>query len=110
MFGGNAAFDDAGAFGFEKAALETGEGLANDDTSSGGNHAVPGDRLTARAGGHGSASGTSASREPDSPGQLAVGGNASFGDALDEVVESLPGGVHVGKDSRNGSGLPVLGV
>ncbi len=62
MFGGNATFDDAGAFGFEEAALEAREGLADDDTSSGGNHPVPGDGLTARASGHGSAGGTSAAR------------------------------------------------
>ena len=90
--------------------METGKGLADDDTPSGGNDAVPGYGLTARAGGHGSAGGTSAARESHRPGQLAVGGDAAFGDALDEGVESLPGGVHVGKDSRNGSGLLVLGV
>jgi len=105
VLGCDAAFDDAGAFGFEEAALEAGEGLADDDAPSGGNDAMPGDTLTARASGHGPAGGTSASREPDSPGQLAVGGNASFGDALDEVVESLPGGVHVGKDSHYGHNL-----
>jgi hypothetical protein len=110
VLGGDSAFDDAGAFGFEEAALEAGKGLADDDTSACGDNAVPGDGLTARASGHGSAGGTSAPREPHSPGQLAVGGDASFGDALDEGVESFPGGVHAGKDSRNGSGLPVLGV
>ena len=106
MFGGDAAFDEASAFGFEEAALEAGEGLADDDTSACGNDAVPGDGLTAWAGGHGSAGGTSASREAHSLGQLAVGGDAAFGDALDEGVESLPGGVHAGKDSRNGGELP----
>ena len=102
MFGGDAAFDDAGAFGLEEAALEAGKGLADDDTSAGGDDTVPRDCLTARASGHGSAGGTSAAWEPHSPRQLAVGGKASFGDALDEGVESLPGGVHAGKDSRNG--------
>jgi hypothetical protein len=106
MFGGDAAFDDAGAFGFEKATLEAGEGLSDDDPSSGGNHAVPGDTLTARASSHGSAGGTSAAGEPHGARQLAVGGDASFGDALDEGVESLPGGVHGGKDSRNVRELP----
>ena len=106
MLGGDAAFDDADAFGFEEAALEAGEGLADDDTSARGDNAVPGNGLTARASGHGSAGGTSAAREAHSQGQLAVGGNASFGDALNEGVESLPSGVHVGKDSRNGRELP----
>ena len=106
MLGGDAEFDDAGAFGFEEAALKTGEGLADDDASSGGNDAVPGDGLTARAGGHGSAGGASAAREVHSLGQLAVGGNAAFGDALDEGVESLPGGVHADQDSCNGRELP----
>jgi hypothetical protein len=106
MFGGDAAFDDAGTFGFEKAALETGEGLADDDTSSGGNDAMPGDTLTARASGHRSAGGTSATGEPHGARQLAVGGDAAFGYAFDEGVESLPGGVHVGKDSCNGRELP----
>jgi hypothetical protein len=110
VLGGDAAFDDADGFGFEEAALEAGKGLADNDTSAGGNDAVPGDGLTARAGGHGSAGGASAAREAHSPGQLAVGGNAAFGDAPDEGVESFPGGVHAGKDSRNGSGLPVWGV
>jgi hypothetical protein len=86
--------------------LEAGEGLADDDTSACGDNAVPGNGLTARASGHGSAGGASAAREPHSPGQLAVGRDASFGDALNERVESLPGGVHVGKDSRNGGELP----
>jgi hypothetical protein len=49
VLGGDAAFDDAGAFGFEEAALEAGKGLADDDTSSGGNDAMPGDTLTTRA-------------------------------------------------------------
>jgi hypothetical protein len=106
VLGGDAAFDDADAFGFEEAALEAGEGLADDDTSARGDNAVPGNGLTARASGHGSAGGTSAAREAHSQGQLAVGGNASFGDALNEGVESLPSGVHVGKDSRNGRELP----
>jgi hypothetical protein len=102
MFGGDAAFDDACAFGFEEAALEAREGFADDDTSSGGNHAVPGDALTARASGHGSAGGTSATGELHGACQLAVSGDAAFGDAFDEGVESLPGGVHPGKDSCNG--------
>jgi len=105
VLGCDAAFDDAGAFGFEKAALEAGEGLADDDTSAGGGDAVPGDGLTARAGGHGSAGGPSAAGEPHRLGQLAIGGDAAFGDAFDEGVESLPGGVHVGKDSRYGRNL-----
>jgi hypothetical protein len=103
---GNATFDDAGAFGFEEAALEAREGLADDDTSSGRNDAVPWDTLTARASSHGSAGGTSAAGEPHRPGQLAVGGDAALRDALDEGVESLPGGVHGGKDSRNVRELP----
>lgn len=82
--------------------MEAGKGLADDDTSAGGDDTVPGDGLTSRASGHGSAGGKSAAREPHSPGQLAVCGNASFGDAPDEGVESLPGGVHAGKDNRNG--------
>ena len=106
MFGCDAAFDDAGAFGFEKAALETGEGLADDDTSSGGNDAVPGDTLTARASSHGSASGASAAGKPHGARQLAVGGDAALRDAFNEGIESLPGGVHAAKDSRNGCELP----
>jgi hypothetical protein len=106
VFGGDAAFDDASALGFQKAALETGEGLADDDTSARGDHAVPGDGLTTRASGHGSAGSTSASREPHGARQLAICGEASFGDALDEGVESLPGGVHPGKDNRNGCEFP----
>ena len=64
MLGGDAAFDDAGAFGFEEAALEAGKGLADDDASARGDDAVPGDTLTARASSHGSAGGTSAAGEP----------------------------------------------
>jgi hypothetical protein len=106
MFGGDAAFDDACAFGFEEAALEAREGLADDDPASGGNYAVPGNDLTARASCHGSAGGTSPAREPHRPGQLAVGGDAALRDALDEGVQSLPGGVHAAKDSRDGCELP----
>ena len=105
MLGANAAFDDAGAFGFEEATLEAGEGLADDDTSAGGDDTVPGDGLTARASGHGSAGSTSAARELHGARQLAVGGDAAFRDAFDEGVESLPGGIHVGKDSRYGRNL-----
>jgi hypothetical protein len=106
MFGGDAAFDDAGAFGFEKAALEAGKGLADDDTAAGGNDAVPGDTLTARASGHGSAGGTSATGKPHRPSQLAIGGGAALRDAFNEGIESLPGGVHPGKDNCNGCELP----
>ena len=86
--------------------MEAGKGLADDNTPSGGNDAMPGDTLTARASGHGSAGGTSAAGEPHSPGQLAVGGDASFGDALDEGVELLPGSVHADQDSCNERELP----
>jgi hypothetical protein len=106
MLGGDAAFDDAGAFGFQEAALEAGKRLADDDTSARSDDAVPGDGLTARAGGHGSAGGTSTSREAHGAGQLAVGGDAAFGDALDEGVESLPGSVHADQDICNGRELP----
>jgi len=62
--------------------------------------------LTARASGHGSAGGTSAAGEPHGLGQLAIGGDAAFGDPFDEGVESLPGGVHADQDSCNGRELP----
>jgi hypothetical protein len=100
VLGCDVAFDDAGAFGFEEAALEAGKGLTDHDASAGGDDTVPGNGLTTRASGHGSAGGTSAAGEPHGARQLAVGGDAAFGDAFDEGVESLPGGVHVGKDSR----------
>ena len=64
MLRGDAAFDDAGAFGFEKAALEAGERLADDDTSPCGDDSVPGDGLTAGASSHGSAGGASSAGQP----------------------------------------------
>ena len=68
MLRDDAAFDDAGAFGFEKSALEAGEGLADDDSASGGNNAMPRNALTARAGGHRSSGGASAAWQEHRPG------------------------------------------
>jgi hypothetical protein len=83
VLGGNAAFDEVGTFGFENAALEAGKGLADGDSASGGNDAVPRDGLTARASGHGSTGGPSAPGEPHGAGELTVRRDAAFGDALD---------------------------
>lgn len=104
---GYAPLDQANAFAFEKAALKAGKGLADRDSAACGNHAVPGNGLTARAGGHGASRGTSAARKAYGAGQLSVGDDASLGDALDQRVDSIPGRIHPSKDSWKGGGLPI---
>jgi hypothetical protein len=76
-------FDYSYAFAFEQAALKAGKRFADRDSTARGDYAVPGNGLAARGGGHGSPGGTSATREARGTGQLPVGGDAPFGDALD---------------------------
>src|SRR5690242_5271610 len=104
---GDAAFEHTGALALEQTALQAGKGLANGDSSAGGNHAVPGNGLTSRAGGHGSSRGTSAAREPNGLGQLAIGDDAAFGNALDQCVEASAGRIHRAEDSRKDGLLPI---
>lgn len=96
------------AFAFEQAALEAGEGLAHGDAAAGGDYAVPGNRLAARASGHGAAGGASSAREPNGASQLAVGDDAAPGYAFDECVHGAPAFGHAHNDSGNGGELPVL--
>ncbi len=104
MFGeGDAAFDESGAFAFEEAALEAGKRFTNSDSAARGHHAVPGNGLTSGTRGHGSASGTSAAGQPRGAGQLAVGDDATFGDALHQFVDSTAAWVHLRKDRQNNS-------
>jgi hypothetical protein len=105
---GHAAMDQPSAFAFEQATLEAGKGFADHDTAAGSDNAVPGNGLAARASSHGSTGGTSAAGEPRGAGQLAVGDDARFGNALDQFVEFAPACGHVPKDSRKGRELPVL--
>ena len=105
---GHTAMDQPSAFAFEQPPLEAGKRFADHDSAARGQDAVPRDGLAARASGHGSAGGTSAAGEPRGAGQLAVGDDAPFGDALDQFVESIPGRGHLFKDNRNGGKLPVL--
>jgi len=86
--------------------LKAGKWLADGDSTSRGDDTVPGDGLAAWASSHGSSGGTSAARKPNGAGQMAVSGNAAFGNALNQGVESLPGGVHLGKHTCNGLDLP----
>jgi hypothetical protein len=83
FFEGHAAFDQAGAFALEQAALQAGKRFADRDSTARGDNTVPGNGLTARGGSHGSPGGPSAAREPRGAGQLAVGEDAPLGDALD---------------------------
>jgi hypothetical protein len=90
----HAALHQPSAFAFEEAALEIGEGLADGDSASGGNDAMPGNSLAARAGGHGASRGTSAAREAHRACELAVGDDATFGDALHQFVDFVKSGGH----------------
>jgi hypothetical protein len=103
---GHTAFDQAGSFRFQQLPLKAGKWFADGDSSAGGDNAVPGDGLTARAGSHGSSSGTSAAGELRGASQMSISGNTAFRNALNQGVESLPGGVHLRKDTRNGRELP----
>lgn len=104
---GYAPLDQANAFAFEKSALKAGKGLADRDSAACGNHAVPGNGLTARAGGHGASRGTSAAREAYGAGQLSVGDDTSLGDALNQRVDAIPGRIHPSKDSWKGAGCQL---
>jgi len=103
-----AAVDQPGAFALEEEALKVGKGLADRNSAACGYNAVPGNSLAARARGHGVPSCTSAAAEPSRAGQLAVGDDASLGNALDQRVDLAPARIHVPNDNRNGGELPVL--
>jgi hypothetical protein len=102
------AVREASTLAFEQAALEAGKRLANRDSAASGDNAVPGNGLTARAGGHGSTGGASSSREPSGTRQLPVGGDAALRNSLHQFVESISGRVHPGKDNPVAVELPVL--
>ena len=104
---GYAPLDQTNAFAFEEAALKAGKGLADRDSAAGSNHAVPGNGLTAWAGGHGASRGTSAAREAHGAGQLSVGDDTSLGDALNQPVDAIPGRIHPSKDSWKGAGCQL---
>ena len=105
---GHAAFDEAGTFGFEQAALQARERLADGDPASRSHNAVPGNGLAARASCHGSSGGASASGQPRSPSQLAIRDNAPLRDTFDQRVNLAPAGIHASKDNRNVREFPVL--
>src|SRR5437879_12631224 len=98
---GDAAFDKAGAFGFEQPALQAGKGLADGDPASRGHNAVPGNGLTPRTSCHSASGGASSAGEPSGARDLAVGKDATFGDALDQCVDFVPVARHVEKIRRN---------
>ena len=77
----DAPFDEAGAFGFEQTSLKAGKRLADRDAAARGDHAVPGNGLTTRTSCHGSSGGSGSAGEPSGARQLAVGDDASFGNA-----------------------------
>ena len=105
---GDAGAGEGDALAFKKAALQAGERFTHRDAAAGGEDAMPGNRLPARAGGHGMTRGASSAAEADGARKLAVGDNASFGDALDESVNVAPAVRHANNDSGNGDELPVL--
>ena len=104
----HAAMEQLGAFAFEQAALEAGEGLADRDSAACSNNTMPGNSLAARARSHGVPSGTSAAAEPSRTGQLAVGDDASLGNAPDQSVNLAPARVHIPYDNRSGRRFPLL--
>lgn len=105
---GDAAVSQADAFAFEKAPLKAGERFSYRDTTAGGEHAMPGDRLASRASGHGAARGASPAAQTCGSRHLPIGHDAALGDALDQLVDSAPAFSHAQKDNRKADGLPVL--
>ena len=104
----NAAANQADAFAFEKPPLKAGERFAHDDTAAGGEDAMPGYGLAARAGGHRAARGASPSGQARGSRQLSVGHDAALGNALDLDVDAAPAFGHAQKDNVKGGDLPVL--
>jgi len=90
----HAAVSQPGAFGFEQALLKAGKGLADHDSAACGDHAVPRNSLAARASSHSSPRGASPASEPCGASQLAIGEDASLGDALNERVDFAPASCH----------------
>ena len=101
------AVNQADAFAFQKAALKAGERFAHGNAASGGEDAMPGYGLPARAGGHRTARGASPARQARGSRQLSVSHDAAFGDALHQDVDAAPACGHAEKDNRKGDGLPV---
>ena len=91
---GHAPFDEARSFGFEKAALEAGVGLADGDASTSRNDAVPRNGLTSGRGRHRSSRSAGATGEAYRASQLTIGDDPAPGDALDQRVHFGPGAWH----------------
>ena len=86
----DAAGQKAHAFAFQQASLQLAGGFAHEDTSPRSHNSMPGNAAPFRADSHGVTSGASASAEPQKTRQLAVGNDAAFGNAPDELVDALP--------------------
>jgi len=102
------AINQADAFAFKKAPLKAGERFAHGDTASGGEDAMPGYGLPARAGGHRAARGASPAGQARGSCQLSVGHDAALGNALNQDVDAAPACGHAQKDNVKGDDLPVL--
>jgi hypothetical protein len=102
------AVNQADAFAFEKAPLKAGERFAHRNTAAGGEDAMPGYGLPARAGGHRAARGASPAGQARGACQLSVGYDAALGDAPDQDVDAAPACGHAEKDNHKGDGLPLL--
>jgi len=102
------AINQADAFTFQKAPLKPGERFAHGNAASGGEDAMPGYGLPARAGGHRAARGASPAGQAGGSCQLPVGHDAALGDALNQDVDAAPACGHAQKDNVKGGDLPVL--
>ena len=102
------AINQADAFAFKKAPLKAGERFAHGNTASGGEDAMPGYGLPARAGGHRAARGASPAGQARGSCQLSVSHDAALGNALDQDVDAAPAFGHAQKDNFKGDDLPVL--
>src|SRR5260370_36619929 len=83
--------EDANAFAFQQPCVERSMRFAQENTSSGADHAVPGNALAGRACGH------RASRRPRAPtqleqfSQLPIGDYTAARDSLHQAVNRSPG-------------------
>lgn len=69
----HAKFNDGDTFGFEKFFLEQRVWATNQDFSAVADHAVPGNALSRRSGGHGASRGARATGQPEGSSQPSIG-------------------------------------
>jgi hypothetical protein len=91
LFHIDTAFRHGDAFGFQKAALQAGVRLGDEQTSASAHYAVPRNATAGRAGGHSVTGSSCAAAETKFAGYFTVCSDAASRYFFDQFVHGIPG-------------------